>query len=70
MPSTLAQQNASYKYRIIHRDELKQKQKQYMETYSKDYYEENRNRILENKRAYYLSKNYDRQCKIFREILS
>ncbi len=69
MPSTYAQQKASYKYRILHRDELKEKQKMYMETYMKDYYEENRNKILEKKKNYYLSKSFDRQCVIFRNIL-
>ena len=69
MPSTLAQKKASYKYRIIHRGELQEKQKKYMETYAKDYYEENRRQILERKKSYYLSKNFDRQCKIFRDIL-
>jgi hypothetical protein len=63
MPSTYAQLKASYKYRILHRDELKEKQKM------KDYYEENRNKILEKKKNYYLSKSFDRQCVIFRNIL-
>ena len=52
MPCTHSQLKASFKYRILHRDELKEKQKKYMETYSKDYYEENRNKILEKKKTY------------------
>ncbi len=69
MPSTHAQLKAAYKYRILHRDELKEKQKKYLETYSKEYYEENRNKILEKKKTYYLNKSFDRQCIIFRNIL-
>ena len=69
MPSTYAQLKASYKYRIMHQDELRDKQKQYMEKYAKTYYQEHRDAILNRKKLSYLSKMFERQCVIFCNIL-
>ena len=50
MPSTIAQQRASAKYRRVHKEELREKMVIYMETYSKAHYDKNRDKIFLNRR--------------------
>ena len=52
MPSTVAQLRASAKYRRVHKEELREKMAVYMETYSKDHYDKNRDKILAYKKMY------------------
>ena len=52
MPSTIAQQRASAKYRRVHKEELRDKMAIYMVTYSKEHYDKNRDKILAYKKKF------------------